>query len=278
MVETIRAKKSLGQHFLTDPVYCRRIADFAQVGPGDAVVEVGPGTGRLTQILIERSLRVVGIEVDPELVRHLGERFSDQRRDGTFILIHADVLQLDWTEVLDRVRLAGRPADQFPTIKVVGNLPFNIATRILTLMSRVQPRFQSLTVMTQREVAQRVLASPGRKDFGYLTLLTQFHFERVRGFDVPPGAFTPRPKVVSHVFKLLPIQRSCPDYELFLNLIRTAFRHRRKTFWNNLASAVPDRQRLAEAMEAAGVSPGARSEEISLERFLRMTDVLSCAP
>jgi 16S rRNA (adenine1518-N6/adenine1519-N6)-dimethyltransferase len=280
LAETIRAKKSLGQHFLTDAAYCRRIADFAQAGPDDAVVEIGPGTGRLTRILLERSSRVVGIEVDPEMVQLLDRRFSDQRSNGTFSLIHADILRLNWAEVLDRIRSAstpGRSADQPPTVKVVGNLPYNIATRILTFMSRVQPRFHSLTVMTQKEVAQRILASSGGKEFGYLTLFSQFHFERSSGFDVPPGAFTPRPKVFSHVFQLIPVRRSCADYELFLHLIRTAFRHRRKTFWNNLTSVVSDRNRLAEAMDLAGIAPGARAEEISLEQFLYLTRVLSCA-
>jgi 16S rRNA (adenine1518-N6/adenine1519-N6)-dimethyltransferase len=276
LVNTIQPKKPLGQHFLTEPAYCKRIVHFAAVSFDDFIVEIGPGTGKLTQLLLERANRVLGIEIDPEMVDFLQTAFAEHSR---LELIESDVLTQNWSEITDRILpaqfLTAGQKQNLP-VKVIGNLPYNISTRIIKEMTRIEYRFHSYTFMTQKEVAERVLANPGSKDYGFLTLVVNFHFDRQAGFDVPPGAFRPMPKVDSHVFQLTP--RTSPfsniDYELFLKIISTAFRHRRKTLRNNLIRIVPDTECILAAFNKCGISEKARAEDVNLEQYLCMTRVL----
>ncbi|HUV13948.1 MAG TPA: 16S rRNA (adenine(1518)-N(6)/adenine(1519)-N(6))-dimethyltransferase RsmA [Acidobacteriota bacterium] len=279
MVNTIRPKKPLGQHFLTEPSYCKRIVHFAAVTSNDSVIEIGPGTGNLTQQLLKRANQVLGIEIDPEMVDFLQTKFAE---DSRLKLIKADVLNQNWSEILERFLPAqymvagGKPC--IP-VKVIGNLPYNISTRIIKEMTGIEYRFQSYTFMTQKEVAERILAGPGSKDYGFLSLIVDFHFDRREGFDVPPGAFRPMPKVDSHVFQLTPRTSTFPDvnYELFLKIISSGFRHRRKTLWNNLTRTVSDKAVLLAAFDESGIPRKARAEDVNLEQYLCMTRVL-CLP
>ncbi len=279
MVNTIRPKKPLGQHFLTEPAYCKRIVHFAAVNSNDFVVEIGPGTGKLTQLLLERANKVLGIEIDPEMVDFLQTTFAEESR---LELIKADVLNQDWSEILKPFLPAQYMAAERKLsipVKVIGNLPYNISTRIIKEMTEIEYRFQSYTFMTQKEVAERVLAGPGSKDYGFLSLIVDFHFDRQEGFDVPPGAFRPMPKVDSHVFQLTPRTSAFPDvnYELFLKIISSGFRHRRKMLWNNLTRTIADRDALLAAFDQCGISRKARAEDVHLEQYLCMTRVL-CLP
>ncbi len=282
MDKTIRAKKALGQHFLTDPVYCRRIVDFAALQSGDLVIEIGPGTGRLTRLLLDRAARVLGIELDPELVEHLKQALADYLQTGQFQLLEQDVLDVDWRRPLPL--LSGPTRHTFsrtgPTVKVIGNLPYNIATRIIRRTCESAVGFQTATFMTQKEVAERILAEPGNRDYGYLTLIVEYRYRRTRGFDVPPGAFRPRPKVVSHVFRLEPRRAEDASFEFrdFDRVVQWAFSHRRKTLWNNLLPRIPEPERLAEALRQAGIDPRARPETVTLDQFLCLSRVLSLAP
>ena len=279
MVNTIQPKKPLGQHFLTEPSYCKRIVHFAAVNSDDFVIEIGPGTGNLTQLLLKRANKVLGIEIDPEMVDFLQTTFAEESR---LELIKADVLNQDWSQILERFLPAqymvagGKPS--IP-VKVLGNLPYNISTRIIKEMTRIQYRFQSYTFMTQKEVAKRILAGAGSKDYGFLSLVVDFHFDRREGFDVPPGAFRPMPKVDSHVFQLTPRTSTFPDvnYELFIKIISSGFRHRRKTLSNNLTRIVADKDVLLTAFDKCGISKKARAEDVNLEQYLCMTRVL-CLP
>lgn len=251
----IRPKKSLGQHFLADPNYCKKILRYAEIQAADTVIEIGPGTGQLTECLLAAAGRVVAIEFDPALVEYLKDRFTDQAH---LELVQADILHLDWS---DMIRGA--------SVKIVGNLPYNIATPILLKTTQITDRFQSFTFMVQREVARRILAQAGSKDYGYFTLLMAYHFERLRGFDVPPGVFVPKPRVLSHVMKLIPRDppHPVPDYDRFLGLLKRAFRHRRKTLRNNLQEAVSEPRRFAAALEQCRVAPEARPEQVTLQQY-----------
>lgn len=282
MEKIIRAKKALGQHFLVDSGYCRRIADFAGLQTSDWVIEIGPGTGRLTRCLLERADRVIGIEFDSDLIGHLKQLFADDLETGRFHLLEQDVLETDWRRPIPAA--SGLPETSLsptgPTVKVVGNLPYNIATRIIRRTCESPTGFQSATFMTQKEVAERILAKPGNRDYGYLTVIVRYRYLPVRGFDIPPGAFRPRPKVTSHVFQLRPGRhRSDPDeFPALDRIVRIAFSHRRKTLWNNLLPTVGDPDRLEEALDRAGIDRRARPETVSLDQFLSLSHVLSLAP
>lgn len=260
-----RPKKSLGQHFLTSTRYCRRIADYADLCESDLVVEIGPGRGHLTEHLLEQAGKVLAIELDSELVQFLHTRFDSQISSGTLELIETDVLQVDWAMLLSHSGSA----------KLVANLPYNISTRILTKMSEAKDRFHSLSFMVQREVADRILAQPGEKDYGYFTLAMEYHYDRVRGFAVPPGAFSPPPRVFSYVMKLIPRREG---FEVaparFLEIARQAFVWRRKTLWNNLKRNQKNLEALARAFRQCSIPLRARPQEVSLDQYLCLARML----
>ena len=282
MDKTIRAKKSLGQHFLVDPSYCRRIVEFAALQSSDSVIEIGPGTGRLTQCMLDRAKRIIGIELDPDMVRHLEQVFEDSLQTGQLQLLQQDALSIDWSQPIPTPPRASSEtlSRTGPTVKVVGNLPYNIATRIIRMTCESPVGFQSATFMTQKEVAERILAEPGGREYGYLTLIVDYRFVRVRGFDIPAGAFRPRPRVVSHVFQLLP--RESEDrpvgFKRFDRIVQWAFSHRRKTLWNNLLPRIGDAGRLEDALQRVGIDRRARPETVKLDQFLSLSSMLSLAP
>ena len=260
---SIRTKKSLGQHFLSNPSYGKRILRYAQIDPLDTVVEIGPGTGALTALLLSTARKVIAIELDAALIKFLKDRFHE---NPALQLVEADVLRLDWDLIVERA-----------PVKIVGNLPYNISTRILLKMTELKDRFHSFTFMVQKEVAQRILAQPESKDYGYFTLLMDYHFTRLKGFDVPAGAFVPPPKVVSSVMKLLPQDPPYPvtDYDHFVALLKAAFRHRRKTLWNNLKPNMPEPGAIGPAFSACRVGPRARPEQVTLEQYSCLARMLS---
>lgn len=260
----LQAKKALGQHFLADRRYSRKIIEYAGVSSSDSVVEIGPGTGELTSILLETASRVVAIEFDGDMIEALRRRFPEFL-PGRLTLLQDDVLHLDWR----RVELPAR-------FLLIGNLPYNIATRILKNSVELRERFNSFTFMVQKEVAERVQAAPGGKDYGYFTVLMEYHFERIRGFDVPPGAFRPRPKVISHVMMLRPRGRLLPvsDYALFERIVAHAFAHRRKTLLKNLVGAGFSVEQLREAFRVADIGEKARAEGVSLEQYACLARML----
>jgi 16S rRNA (adenine1518-N6/adenine1519-N6)-dimethyltransferase len=252
-----RAKKSLGQHFLADFEYCQKIVQFAQIGPEDTVVEIGPGTGQLTRALLPRAQKVVAIEFDREMVQYLKRHYRDDAAAAERLdIIQADILSFNWA-------LLGN--NRF---KVIGNLPYNIGTQILQHMIPIKDRFQSGTFLLQKEVAQRILSAPNSKDYGYFTLLMEYHFDRIAGFDVPPGVFLPPPRVTSQVIQLKPHEPPypVPDESAFRRLLKSAFQQRRKTLWNNLKSG-RDPERLEPAFEVCRIPAQARPETVTLEQY-----------
>ncbi len=261
-----RAKKSLGQHFLADSNLCRKIVRFAEINSQDSVLEIGAGTGHLTRVLLSMARRVTAVEFDREMVNYLRDQWPENstHQGAPLTIIQADVLTLDWNTILDT-----------GPVKVIGNLPYNISTRILQRMIEIKDRFQSCTVLIQKEVAQRILAAPDSKDYGYFTLLMEYHFQRKAGFDIAPGAFVPKPKVVSHVLKLIPRQHphEVSDYEGFLTLLKEAFQQRRKTLWNNLKQN-RDPERLRAAFKTCHIASQARPESVTLEQFACLAQML----
>ncbi len=256
----LRAKKSLGQNFLRDPHYLQRIADTAQVTADDLVLEIGPGLGHLTRILVQRARQVLAIEVDERLVRHLRSEFGAVRN---IKVVHADALTYPYDS------LEG-------TWKVVANLPYYISTPIIQTLLRSHEKFDSLTLMLQKEVAQRIAAPPGGKEYGYLSVLVQYYSIPRLEFSVPPGAFTPRPEVDSVVIGLA--MRDQPavlvrDELFFIRLVKAAFSQRRKTLRNALKQLDVPKEKMEAALIRAGVDLNRRAETLSVEEFGRLADL-----
>ncbi len=273
----IQPKKSLGQHFLTNRHYCTRIVELAEIDQFDIVLEIGPGTGALTSSLLERSRLVTAVEFDRDMVKTLEGKYQAvmNSEPPRLRIYQKNILNSDWEPFLhypfpEQEQYSIKP-DQIKA-KVIGNLPYNISTRILEHSVKFKKFFASFTFMTQKEVALRILAAPGSSDYGYFSLLMAFNFHRISGFDVPPGSFYPPPKIMSHVLQLKPRFIQTEAEKEFIQLTKTAFSQRRKTIYNNLKRLFPDPEQLLLALEESGVSPQARPQEISLEKFLAISE------
>lgn len=261
MIDSLRAKKSLGQNFLRDPHYLNKIVDAAGIGPDDQVLEIGPGLGHLTHVLTQRARKVLAIEVDDRLIPLLLDEFSAVRN---FELLHADALEYDY-DSLDG------------TWKVVANLPYYISTPIIQKLILHRSKFKSLTLMLQKEVAERIAAPPGGKEYGFLSVLVQLYAIPRIEFKVPPGAFTPRPEVDSAVMTLvIRDQPAVPvkDEDFFMVVVKAAFSQRRKTLRNSLKQLNVAKEKMEMVLDKTGIDLGRRAETLSLEEFRRLAEYL----
>lgn len=258
--------KSLGQNFLIDPQVPRDIADASGAGPGAGVLEIGPGIGPLTVELAQRAEKVAAVELDKALLPILDETLSGL---DNVTVVPGDVMKLDLNALV---------SEQFPglTPMVCANLPYNITTPVLTLLLE-SGLFSAVTVMIQKEVAQRICAGPGSKDYGAFSVLCQYYAKTELLFEVPRDCFLPAPKVTSAVIRLTP----CPspecvhDKDLFFRVVRAAFGLRRKTLLNALAAVFPlDKEALAAAIAAAGLPADVRGERLGIPEFARLADEL----
>lgn len=261
----IRAKKSLGQNFLTDRRIAHRIIDAVSPLQTDAIIEIGPGTGALTSLLAERSGRVIAVEIDKSLVDALRSSLKSDKVS----IVTGDALKLDWERLIDDAKTGVESA----RVRVVANLPYYISTAVIErLLSRARRLFD-LTLMLQKEVADRIVSGPGGKDYGYLSVLVQYYCAATKLFEVPPSAFTPSPRVQSAVIRLK-VREAPPvdvsDEAAYFALVRASFAQRRKTILNNLRAArvalgLTGTPELA--LEAASINPLRRAETLSLEEF-----------
>ncbi len=259
--------KRYGQNFLVDAHVLAKILNAAEIGPEDTVLEIGPGIGAMTQALSERAGSVYAVEIDDRLIPILSDTLSEC---DNVTVIHGDILKTDIQALAGGARL-----------KVVANLPYYITTPILMdLLERDLP-VDSVTVMVQKEVAERIQASPGGKDYGALTLAVRFYADVFLAANVPPNCFIPRPDVSSAVITLK--KRETPAYEtkdkaLLFRLIRAGFANRRKTLMNNLRNA-PDlslsKERAEEAVRFLGKGEQVRGEALDLSDYVRLSNFLS---
>ena len=250
-----------GQNFLANPRTSRRIVDALGLAPGETVVEIGPGRGALTGPLLDAGLRVVAIEIDPRLAASLRSGAAGR----PLVVVTEDALRADVGAALSDTGVS-------PPVSLVGNLPYESATPMLRAFARRADLFSRLVVMVQREVADRLVALPGTGAYGYLTLDVGAHAKVRRLFDVPPGAFSPPPKVTSSVVELLPHSAS-PGAEEALAVASAAFMGRRKSLLNAL-SARWGRERVADALAEAGIPPLSRGEDLPLSRFVELARAL----
>lgn len=264
-----RFSKSMGQNFLIASWVPERIAEESGVDRTCGVLEIGPGVGTLTRALCARAGRVVSVELDRTLLPVLEETLSDCPNGS---VVSGDVMKLDLA-ALTAERLEGlRPC-------VCANLPYNITTPVLTRLLEAK-LFRGLTVMIQREVAQRICAAPGTKDYGAFSVFCQYHARCERLFDVPPGCFLPAPKVTSTVVRLTPLAAPAvevADEDAFFAVVRAAFAQRRKTLLNALSAAYGNRcskDALREIIDACGLSPDVRGERLGLGEFAALAEEL----
>jgi 16S rRNA (adenine1518-N6/adenine1519-N6)-dimethyltransferase len=244
--------RRLGQHFLFDTTILERIARAACPAPGATVVEIGPGPGGLTAQLLERAARLVAIELDPALASALRERYADAPR---FTLVEGDVLATDLA--------------QWGRVTIAGNIPYYITSPIVEASLAIGARLERAVFLVQREVAERLCAAPGSRDYGYLSVAVQVRARVKTLFVVKPGAFKPPPKVESAVVLIEPYPEPlCADLDGFLRFASACFQHKRKTLRNNLAG-VYERTRVDALSEAA-----LRAEQISVGDLARLFNIL----
>lgn len=257
--------KSLGQNFLVDQTVPRDIVDGADVGPEDLAIEIGPGVGTLTAQLLKTAKRVVAIELDDTLIPILTEELGDH---PNFTLIHNDALKVNFDEII---------GDE-ESVKLVANLPYYVTTPIIVKLLKEKHKFKSLTIMIQKEVAERMNAEPGNKDYGALTLLVQYYCNTQIVRKVPPACFIPRPKVDSIVIRLDKLDEpkvNVDNEKLFFDIIRSSFNMRRKTLWNGVKSIGPAKEKLEAAFEKAGIDPKRRGETLSIEEFAKLANCIN---
>lgn len=258
-------RKRLGQHFLADAQIARRIVDLAALHDTDRVVEIGPGLGALSDMLVERAGEVWLIEVDRDLAQRLRSRYAARPQVH---VVEADALTVDFAELLGQ----GVPA------AVVANLPYNVATPVLASLLEQSACFARMVLMLQREVAQRLVAPPGGKTYAALSVLTQYAAQVRPALRVGPEAFVPRPKVESEVVIVEPYRQPpvvVTDAALFRRIIKTVFTQRRKQLTNSLQPLCRD---AAGTLRRAGIDPMRRPETLSLAEFASLSNTLAEEP
>ena len=259
-------KKKYGQNFLIKPDLLHDIVDGAEVTDEDTVVEIGPGVGSLTRVLADRAKQVYAIEVDEKLIPILDETMAGY---DNVTIINEDVLKADLTDIFAQGR-----------VKVVANLPYYITTPIILGLLEKDLDFESITVMVQKEVAERMQAVPGTKDYGALTLAVGYYTDPQILFLVSPDSFMPQPKVGSAVISLkkkeLTEQQRSDAKDIF-TVVRAAFNQRRKSMVNALSNAGVlgrTKDEITEAVQAAGFDTNVRAEALTLDDFIRLTECL----
>jgi len=266
-------RRRLGQHFLAAGGPVERVVGAIAPRRGERFLEVGPGRGAITWPLLAAGVRLLAVEIDPALVRRL-RQIPDASAD--FTVVQGDILKVDLPELLDRELPPGRG------IRAVGNLPYSVASPAILRLLSLSERFADLTLMVQKEVADRILSPPGTRDYGVLTLLCGARALSARLLDLPPGCFDPPPEVHSTLVRFTPRPPLFPSregYATFAAVVKAAFSSRRKRIRNSLSAGAALSTPQTEAwLRSAGLDPAARPEEIPLEGYLELARHLPEGP
>ena len=261
-------QKRFGQNFLIDAHVLEKIVSAAGITKDDCVLEIGPGIGTMTQYLAESAGQVIAVEIDTNLLPILADTLKDY---SNVKVINQDILKVDINELVKEYN-NGRP------IKVVANLPYYITTPIIMGLFESNVTIDNITVMVQKEVADRMQVGPGSKDYGALSLAVQYYASPYIVANVPPNCFIPRPNVGSAVIRLTRYQEppvQVKDPKLMFKLIRASFNQRRKTLQNGLNNSPEisfSKEEITKAIESLGVSPSVRGEALSLEQFAQLAN------
>ncbi|SFQ78050.1 16S rRNA (adenine1518-N6/adenine1519-N6)-dimethyltransferase [Psychrobacillus psychrotolerans] len=265
-------KKSLGQNFLIDPNILRNIVSHADLTKDSAAIEIGPGIGALTEHLARAAGKVVAFEIDQRLLPVLADTLSPY---DNVDVIHADILEVDVKQIFEE------QLQDYKDVMVVANLPYYVTTPILLKLLMDRLPIRGLVVMMQKEVADRITASPGTKAYGSLSIAIQYYMQTEIAMIVPKAVFMPQPNVDSAVIKLT--RREAPpvqviDEEFLFKVSRGSFVQRRKTIINNLQSSLPNgkakKDLIIQALEKVGVDPTRRGETLSIEEFGKLSNEL----
>lgn len=267
-------RKKYGQNFLVDMNMLEKIVDCAELTKEDCVLEIGPGIGTMTQYLAERAGKVIVVEIDGDLIPILKDTLGAY---DNVTIIHQDILKVDLHQLVEE-HLADR--QKYKSFKVVANLPYYITTPIIMNLLEKKIPLDNITIMVQKEVAERMQVGPGTKDYGALSLAVQYYAKPEVMVSVPPECFMPRPKVASAVIRLTlysepPISVSDPEY--MFRLIRASFNQRRKTLANGLSNDSGlhlTREAVVEALRQMDLSETIRGEALTLEQFGELADRL----
>ena len=263
-------QKKFGQNFLIDTHVLEKIMDSAAITKEDCVLEIGPGIGTMTQYLAERAGHVVVVEIDKNLIPILEDTLSEY---DNVTIINNDILKVDVNQIALE-KNGGKP------IKVVANLPYYITTPIIMGLFESHVPLQSITIMVQKEVADRMQVGPGTKDYGALSLAVQYYAKPEIVANVPPNCFIPRPNVGSAVIRLTRYEKppvEVKDESWMFALIRASFNQRRKTLVNGLTNAPElklSKERVLEALERMELSPTVRGEALTLEQFALLSNII----
>ena len=262
-----RFSKKLGQNFLINPSVCPRMAEACGIGADGGVLEIGPGFGVLTRELARQAGKVVAVELDDRLPAVLAETLAGQ---DNVKIVSGDCMKIDLGRLIAE-EFGDRP------VAVCANLPYYITSPILMMLLESRLPVESITVMVQKEAAQRLCAAPGTREAGAVTLAVQYYAEAETLFSVSRGSFMPAPNVDSAVIRLT-VRKTppCPvkDEAVLFRLIRAGFNQRRKTLLNSLTGAGYAKEQLSAALDVAGISPTARAEQLTLPQFAALADAL----
>ena len=264
-------QKKFGQNFLIDEHVITKIINAAEITKDDLVLEIGPGIGTMTQYLAESAGKVIAVEIDKNLIPILEETLAEY---DNVTVINEDILKLDIDRLVEKEN-DGKP------IKVVANLPYYITTPIIMGLFESHVPLQSITVMVQKEVADRMQVGPGSKDYGALSLAVQYYAKPYIAANVPPNCFIPRPGVGSAVIRLTRYEEppvTVKDEILMFKLIRASFNQRRKTLQNGIANSpeLPySKAQVEKALEKMGLATNVRGESLTLAEFAKLSDIIS---
>jgi 16S rRNA (adenine1518-N6/adenine1519-N6)-dimethyltransferase len=270
----MHARKALGQNFLQDAAVAQAIVDRSGVGAEDIVLEIGPGLGALSFPLARKVKRLIAIEKDRELAAWLASQITDQGHEN-INLRTADVLKLDWMALFDEIL----GDEQGSRIVVFGNLPYNISSQIVVQLVEFRHRIERAVLMFQKELAERLRANPGGRDYGRLTVLLRFCANIESLLDVRAASFYPKPKVDSEVIEIRfpkPEPFPVPDEAALIRVVRAAFGNRRKTLKNSLMAGFPGvrAEDIAQTLRTIGIDPVRRAETLDITDFIRLSTAI----
>jgi len=261
----VRPKKSLSQNFIVNDRAAKRIVDSLDIQEGDTVLEIGAGKGALTKYLLEKAQKVIAVEIDKKLCQYLEQRFAEK---NNLVLINKDILKIDLENLVE----------QKSHLKVIGNLPYRITSPLLSLLLENREFIPLSVLMVQKEVAKRICAQPGSKDWSPLSITVQLYADVKTLFHLKPTSFYPSPKVESSVIKIVFLKRPrvfIADKNLFLLVVRSAFGQRRKIILNSLSANLNLPKKEVEViLNEAEIDPKRRPETISTQEFADLSKAL----
>lgn len=266
---SVFAKKSFGQNFLIDDNILKGIVESANVASDDIVIEIGPGLGNLTHYILETGAKVVAFEIDNDMIDILSSRFENT---SNLEVVNKDILKVNIGEYVENKK-----------VKVIANLPYYITTPIIFKLLEYRANIEGITIMIQKEVAERIASKPGSKDYGVLTINTNYLAKIKKIFDVPNTSFIPAPNVTSSVIQIVPDEEKekalgIQDDNDFKELVKKAFSARRKKLSNSLANtgvAGMTKQDIDNMIASVGLNPNCRAEEVEIEEYVKMANIIT---